>query len=61
MKYIVEIALITDVHNNIVKISESLDKWKLLKTHNQTTYPVDVCIDSHFNIGKMRILFKSQL
>ena len=30
--------------NNIVKISEVLDKWNLVKTCIQTTYPIGFCI-----------------
>ena len=28
-------------NNNIVKISEILNKWNSLKTRIQTTYPID--------------------
>ena len=31
-------------HNNIVKISENLNKRVLLKTSLQVTYPADFCI-----------------
>ena len=29
------------LHNDIVKISEILNKWNMLKTCIQTTYPID--------------------
>ena len=42
-------------HNNIVKISEILNKWKMLKSCIQTTYPINFCIFcSHFYYGKKR-------
>ena len=31
-------------HNNIVKISEKLNKRNLLKIYLQVTYPTDFCI-----------------
>ena len=31
-------------YNNMVKISEILNKWNLLNTCIQTTYPVEFCI-----------------
>ena len=37
-------------HNNIVKISEKLNKQNLLKISLQVTYPTDFCI--HFYYGK---------
>ena len=40
-------------HNNIVKISEKLDKWNLLKICLQITYPTDFCkIHIHFYYRK---------
>ena len=40
-------------HNNIVKISEKLNKWNLLKICHQITYPIDFCIICvHFYYGK---------
>ena len=40
-------------HNNIVKLSEILKKWDLLKTCIQTTYRIDVCIIcNRFYYGK---------
>ena len=40
-------------HNNIVKISEKLNKWNLLKIWLQITYPTDFCmIWLHFYYGK---------
>ena len=39
--------------NNIVKISEKLNKWNLLKIRLQITYPIDFCmICLHFYYGK---------
>ena len=31
-------------YNNIVKISEKLNKWNLLKIWLQVTYPIDFCM-----------------
>ena len=40
-------------YNNIVKISEKLNKWNLLKIWLQVTYPIDFCmIWLHFYYGK---------
>ena len=40
-------------YNNIVKISEKLNKWNLLKIWLQVTYPTDFCmIWLHFYYGK---------
>ena len=40
-------------YNNIVKISEKLNKWNLLKICLQVTYPIDFCmIWLHFYYGK---------
>ena len=40
-------------HNNIVKISEKLTKWNLLKICLQVTYPTNFCIIFiHFYYGK---------
>ena len=40
-------------YNNIVKISEKLNKWNLLKIWLQVTYPTDFCmIWLHFHYGK---------
>ena len=40
-------------HNNIVKISEKLNKQNLLKICLQVTYPTDSCINCiHFYYGK---------
>ena len=40
-------------HNNIVKISEKLNKWNLLKIWLQIIYPLDFCmIWLHFYYGK---------
>ena len=42
-------------HNNIVKVSEILNKENLLKTCLKFTYPIDFCIFcSHFYKGKKR-------
>ena len=41
-------------HNNIVKISEELNKLNLLKICLQVTYPTDFCIICiHFYYGKI--------
>ena len=43
-------------YNNIVKISEILNKGNLLKIYLKFTYPTDFCIFcSHFYYGKMKI------
>ena len=40
-------------HNNIVKVSEKLNKWNVLKIWLQVTYPTDFCmIWLHFYYGK---------
>ena len=40
-------------YNNIVKISEKLNKWNLLKIWLQVTYPIDFCMSwLHFYYGK---------
>ena len=40
-------------YNNIVKNSEKLNKWNLLKIRLQVTYPTDFCmIWLHFYYGK---------
>ena len=40
-------------YNNIVKISEKLNKWNLLKIWPQVIYPIDFCmIWLHFYYGK---------
>ena len=62
-KFLLENVFCTDItdvrllmiHNNIKKISEILNKWNLLKTSIQTTYPIDFCIfccHFFFAIGK---------
>ena len=40
------------LHNNIVKISEKLNKWNLLKIYLQVTYPTNFCIIFIFTMGK---------
>ena len=40
-------------HNNIVKISEMFNKWKLLKTYIQTNYRF-LQIYSHFTKEKVK-------
>ena len=50
-------------HNNIVKISEKLNKRNLLKICLQVTYPTDFCIICiHFYYGKKwkYLIFKNQ-
>ena len=51
-------------YNNIVKISEKLNKWNMLKICLQVTYPIDFCmIWLHFYYGeKVKIFdfFKNQ-
>ena len=49
-------------HNNIVKISEKLNKWNMLKICLQVTYPTDFCIICmHFYYGKKwNWVFKNQ-
>ena len=43
-------------HNVIVKISEILNKKKVLKICIQTNHPNEFCvIDSNFNYGNLRI------
>ena len=50
--FFVEFELLT-FYNNIVKISEKLNKWNLLKIWLQVTYPTDFCmIWLHFYYGK---------
>ena len=45
-------------HNNIVKISEKLNKRKLLKIGFQVTYPTDFCIIClHIYYGKKMKIF----
>ena len=40
-------------HNNIVKISEKMNKRNLLKIYLQITYSTDFCINCiHFYYGK---------
>ena len=40
-------------YNNIVKISEKLNKWNMLKIWLQITYPTNFCIIwLHFYYGK---------
>ena len=41
-------------HNNIVKISEKLNKWNLLKICLQVTYPTDfyIIVALIFTMGK---------
>ena len=41
------------LNNNIVKNSESLNKWNWFKSCIQTTHPIEFCIFcSHFSYGK---------
>ena len=45
-------------HNNIVKFSEILNKWNLIKTYIQTTYYIHFyIIYSHFTMGKWNFSF----
>ena len=45
-------------HNNIVKISEKLNKQNLLKIYIQVTYPTNFCINCiHFYYGKKGKIF----
>ena len=50
--FFAEFELLT-FYNNIVKISEKLNKWNLLKIWLQVTHPIDFCIIwLHFYYGK---------
>ena len=50
--FFAEFELLT-FYNNIVKISEKLNKWNVLKIWLQVTYPTDFCmIWLHFYYGK---------
>ena len=52
-----ELALLM-FRNDIVKISEKVNKWNLLKTWLQITYPTDFCIIwLHFYYGEKVKIF----